>query len=286
MHSAQFQLHADIEQRHWWFTARREIMRHLVRQVLPPATTATVLDIGCGTGANIAALADEYRTIGIDTSSEAIALARRNQPNVEFIRGAAPDDLHGAMANVDCVMMMDVLEHVPDDLVLFSRILAESKPGAYFLLTVPADYALWSPHDESFGHYRRYDSQRFAAIWQGLPVRQLLLSHYNARLYPLVRLIRGVNRLRGKSSGAAGTDFSIPTAAVNRYCQRLFANEASRLTRVMSGQAKPYPRGVSLVAVLQRTAGEVRVRSKPPQMAADYFDPATGTYTPRAARGS
>ena len=40
---------------------------------------------------------------------------------------------------------------------MLSGLLAAAAPGAYFLLTVPADESLWSEHDESFGHYRRYD---------------------------------------------------------------------------------------------------------------------------------
>src|SRR2546426_691300 len=97
MHSAQFRLHAQIEQDHWWFTARREILRRIVGEVLPPAPGALIVDVGCGTGANIAALADDYDCVGIDTSAEGIALARRRFPRVEFLVGQAPDDL-GSLA--------------------------------------------------------------------------------------------------------------------------------------------------------------------------------------------
>ena len=69
-------------------------------------------------------------------------------------------------------------------LPLFSELLAAARPGTYFLLTVPADQGLWSEHDKSFGHYRRYDLHRFEQIWQGLPVTPLLASYYNTRLYP------------------------------------------------------------------------------------------------------
>ena len=93
MQSEQFQLHAEIEERHWWFVARRRIVRQLVETVLPPNAGKTVIDVGCGTGANIAALADGYRTIGIDTSAEAIELARTRFPQTEFTCGFAPDSL-------------------------------------------------------------------------------------------------------------------------------------------------------------------------------------------------
>ena len=91
MHYEQFQLHADIEQRHWWFVGRRRILCRLVAEVLPPiAAKRVIVDVGCGTGGNIAALADRYRCVGIDTSAEAIELARQRFPHVRFIAGRAP----------------------------------------------------------------------------------------------------------------------------------------------------------------------------------------------------
>ena len=89
------------------------------------------------------------------------------------------------MEDARLVLLMDVLEHVPDDFKFLSELLAASAPGAEFLVTVPANPSFWSAHDESNGHYRRYDMDRFRAGVGGLPVTTLLLSHFNARLYPI-----------------------------------------------------------------------------------------------------
>ena len=98
MHSAQFQLHAQIEERHWWFVARRQILTTVVNAVLPPSPETTIVDVGCGTGANLAGLAGQYECIGIDSSSQAIRLASVRYPEVRFIHGQAPADL-GAIAD-------------------------------------------------------------------------------------------------------------------------------------------------------------------------------------------
>ena len=160
MQSEQFQLHAEIEQRHWWFVARRRILRRLVAEVVPPSPDALIVDIGCGTGGNVAALADSYRCVGIDTSAEAIALARRRFPQVQFIAGCAPNDLGPLAGQAKLLLLTDVLEHIEDDYLALSEILTATSPGCHLLITVPADESLWSQHDESFGHYRRYDRQR------------------------------------------------------------------------------------------------------------------------------
>ena len=90
MQTEQFQLHADIEQRHWWFVGRRQIMRRLAAAVLPPSPDATVIDVGCGTGGNIGFLADWYRAIGIDTSAEAIDRRDLDFPRSVSSKGGPP----------------------------------------------------------------------------------------------------------------------------------------------------------------------------------------------------
>ncbi len=256
MQSAQFQLHARIEERHWWFVARREILKRVIRGVLPPSRETTIVDVGCGTGANLATLAEQYRCVGIDTSADAIRLARGRFPAVEFIEGTAPRDLGTIVDRARLILLCDVLEHVPDDFALFSELLAATTAGTYFLITVPAELALWSQHDRAFGHYRRYDAVRLAEIWQGLPVRSIFASPFNARLYPLVKAIRAWHRWTGKVTGEAGTDFRLPRPTVNRSLYRVFAGEANRLARLAQGQsAVPYRRGVSLMALLQRRRG-------------------------------
>jgi SAM-dependent methyltransferase len=283
MQTEQFQLHAQIEERHWWFVARRRILTAVVNAVLPPSTQTTIIDVGCGTGANLAGLADAYECIGIDASSEAVKLARGRFPRVRFIHGLAPKDLGHAIDRARLILLTDVLEHVADDFAMFSELLAAAQPGTYFLLTVPADPALWSDHDRAFGHYRRYDAPRFEQIWQGLAVEQIFVSHFNSRLYPLVKSIRYVNRWRGRTGGQAGTDFVLPNPLANDFLTRCFAGEQRRLVRLAQGQpASPYHSGVSLMALVRRESGPIARRVRPSNVTADDFDPAADLVTAEA----
>jgi SAM-dependent methyltransferase len=275
MQSAQFQLHAEIEQQHWWFVARRQILTDVIHAVLPPSRETTIVDVGCGTGANLAGLADRYDCVGIDTSADAIRLAQSRFPGVKFIRGFAPRDLGSIVERARLILLSDVLEHVPDDFAMFSELLAAVQPGTFLLVTVPAELALWSEHDRAFGHYRRYDRQRLAQIWEGLPARPVFVSPFNARLYPVVKAVRRWSRVCGRSAGEAGTDFRMPASLVNEALSRCFSGERKRLSRLARGEAaRPYRRGVSLMALLERGDGAVEPRIKPSDAAADYFDPA------------
>lgn len=264
MQSRQFQLHADVELRHWWFVGRRRIVRRLIGQLLPPSPETLVVDVGCGTGANLASLAGHYACAGIDASAEAVELARRRFPGLRFLVGRAPEGLGELAARARLFLLMDVLEHVADDFLMLSQLLAAAAPGSFVLLTVPADPSLWSEHDESFGHYRRYDRRRLERLWEGLPVTPLLVSALNARLLPLIRAVRACSRVRGRAAGRAGTDFWLPWAPVNRLLEAVFAGEARRLTALLHGRRRHgYRAGASLIALLRREEGPIEPRRKP-----------------------
>lgn len=274
MNDSQFELHAQIEQRHWWFTARREIIRRLIAMLVPPGEGKQVVDIGCGTGANIASLANGYRCTGIDVSARATELARQRFPDTEFVCGVAPEAVRRQIEAASLVTIMDVLEHVADDFELLSKLLNASCPGTYFIVTVPADQRLWSPHDEHLGHYRRYDFDRLKSTWLGLPVTCLMLSYFNARLYPAIRLMRLLTSWAKTTAGSAGTDLRLPSAPMNRLLHRMFAGEAESLCHALeSGGGPAYKRGVSLIAVLRREEGELLARKRPASIAADFFLP-------------
>jgi hypothetical protein len=172
------------------------------------------------------------------------------------------------------VLLMDVLEHVEDDFAMLSQVLSFLRPGAQVLITVPADPSLWTMHDESFGHWRRYDMDRLRATWDGLAVDQRLLSAYNARLYPIIKSVRAVSKLRHRAAGAAGTDFTMPPSLVNGWLERLFAGEANALAKHIDRSDPAHRRGASLVAILRRRDDAVPVRRKPSGIAPDRHMPA------------
>ncbi len=260
-----------MELSHWWFVGRREIMRRLVARVTPPGSA--VVDVGCGTGANIAALAGTYRAIGVDTSADAIGHARARFPSTKFLEGDAKTALPGIHAPIGCVLIMDVLEHVKDDFNLFASVLAPLAAGSHVLVTVPADMRLWSPHDISFQHYRRYDTARLSAIWAHQPVKVRLLSPFCAGLYWPIRIVRAVRRRLERGRGAPQSDLNVPLLGLNGPLGRAFAAEAVQLEHAIDTGAAPFSHGSSLIAVLERQDGSVSNGGKPAQFAADPHEP-------------
>jgi SAM-dependent methyltransferase len=247
-----YRVNFDLEFRHWWFRSRRQILCDLIRDVLPPSKTALVAEIGCGTAGTIGVLSKDYRCIGVEPSAEAIALARRRFPDIQYLCGFAPEVVRPVASAVRVFLLADVLEHVADDQGLIASLVDMAAPGAYFLITVPADMSLWSSHDEAHGHCRRYDAAMLAGLWRRLPVDARLLSHFNSRLYPLIKMVRVARRWLRGTWGPAQTDLTMPFRPVNRLLECLFAGEGRVLRDARTGKGGGYRRGASLVALLEK----------------------------------
>ena len=265
MQLPQFSVHAELQETHWWFLARRAILCELIRRVVPPSKQTVIFDIGCGTGGNLRALVPEYTCIGMDPSSDAVRLARERCPQAQFFCGTDLQDVGQVTPwATKLYLLLDVLEHVADDVSLFSQLMTVMRSGDHVLLTVPADMRLWSPHDVSLGHYRRYDQRRLMRVWEGLPVTPRLVSCYNTYLYPLVRAMRSMTRISGRTWGRAGMDFRVSTRLVNTVLTRIFSSERRVLVDCLEGRrSHGFSYGVSLLALLRREEGMMPPRMKP-----------------------
>lgn len=157
----------ELESHYWWFVGRREIVRNLLQEALKVRAKkekkpVSLLDIGCGTGANLPMLSQAVGKKGAVTALDYSPLA------LEFARsqlGGLPvgllrsDAIHLPFEaeQFDIVTMLDVLEHVEEDDRAVQEIFRVLKPGGAFILTVPAYQYLWSAHDEALHHFRRYE---------------------------------------------------------------------------------------------------------------------------------
>ena len=234
-----------IEQRHWWFQARRKIVWSLVRRYLGDAANRRlrICDLGCGTGGNLAALADEHDVVGVEFSPQAREYAQRRLGD-RVRPGSLPDGVDLPAESFDVVLLTDVLEHIEDDVRSAQTALRLLRPSGIVVATVPAYQWLYSEHDARHHHFRRYGKRQFRALWSGGDV--LLLSHYNALLFPSAAALRLANRLLPRRVATHGLE--IPPAPINWMLNRVMASEAGLLGRL------PLPFGLSLVSVVRKLA--------------------------------
>ena len=105
----------EIEDRHWWFRARRRVAEHMLRSLRLPEN-ARILEVGVGCGGNWRMLSRFGRVSGIEPFEPARRIARR-KIGVDISEGALPDDLPDNIQeeSFDLIALFDVLEHIDDD---------------------------------------------------------------------------------------------------------------------------------------------------------------------------
>lgn len=224
---------------HWWYVARRDVLHDLIARRIAPPKDARILEIGCGTGHNLAMLAQFGRVEGLELDSASRALAEQRFPGA--VGDARLPELEGIPdASYDLVALLDVLEHVEDDVAALKAIAARLRPGGRILVTVPQYQWLWSGHDVANHHFRRYGKAQLRAAIDKAGLKTEFLGHFNSLLFPLAAASRIVAKL-GKREGS---DDAIPPAPVNSLFKTVFGLERHLLGRV------PLPPGVSLAAIL------------------------------------
>ena len=230
---------AALDQTHWWYVARRNILSDLIAREITPPKSAKILEIGCGTGHNLPVLTPfgHVEALEIDDTARAIASKRLGRP----VGSAALPELPGvADASYDLIALLDVLEHIEGDLAALHSIKAKLRPGGRILLTVPANEWMWSAHDTVHHHYRRYNRTTLGEVIRAAGLRTAMMSHFNSLLFPLAVAVR----VAGKVTRRAEADDAEPAAPLNSLFKGIFGLERHLIGRV------PLPFGVSLVAVL------------------------------------
>jgi SAM-dependent methyltransferase len=229
---------AELDQRHWWYRARREILAALIRRTIQLPTGAQVLEIGCGTGHNLAMLSEfgHVDALELDEESRTFAEERLGRS----IMSAPLPELAGVPdRHYDLIGAFDVIEHIDDDHAAIASIATKLKAGGKFFMTVPAHQWMWSAHDEVNHHKRRYSKGSLRKLIEDSPLRLERISYFNSLLFPVAVAERLSSKLRGKDSA----DLNLPPAPLNTALERTFAAERHLVGRL------PLPPGLSLFAV-------------------------------------
>ena len=233
---------AEVEDTHWWFAGRRAICDRLLDRLgLPP--DAAILEPGCGTGGNFPMLARRGRVFAMDADEAALGYAA-SRKIAKLARGTLPDQIPFDGVSFDLALMTDVLEHLDDPARALQAIRARLKPQAWLLLTVPALAWLWSDHDLTHHHRRRYHAAELRGLLISSGFNVSYLSYYNFLLFPAITLARIAGTImRGRSRVNGHHDLAMPSAPLNRILFQLFAAERSIVGKLR------IPAGVSLIAL-------------------------------------
>jgi SAM-dependent methyltransferase len=244
MEDNEYQKMYEMEGRYWWFIGRRKLVNEIIRSHVADKD-AVLLDIGCGTGLNLLSFSRHCRVIGTDNAKEALAFCR--QRGLTRVLACDARAIPLASSSVDVVTMLDVLEHIRDDMSALDELLRVVKPGGTVIIIVPAYGFLWSEHDEALHHYRRYVARELRAKLTASGFELERSTYYITLLFfpiLLLRLWQGLTR----TSLQPAVSYVMPPRWANLLLVRLLGIE-QRVLRSMN-----LPFGVSLLAIGRKRA--------------------------------
>ena len=229
---------AELDDRHWWYRARREIIADLIRREARLPGNAQILEIGCGTGHNLVMLSGFGHVEGLELDDEARAISEKRLGR-KVMRSPLPELAEVKDRHYDLIGAFDVIEHIEDDSAALASIATKLKPGGKFMMTVPAHQWMWSAHDVVNHHKRRYSKRSLRGLVEASPLKLDKIGYFNSLLFPLAVAERAASKVRKKEDA----DVKLPPAPLNAALELVFGAERHLIGRL------PLPIGLSLFAV-------------------------------------
>jgi len=235
----------QLESSSFWFRARNRLIVWALRRYLPDARD--FLEIGCGTGYVLAALADacpdmhltgsEFFTQGLQWTARRVRGATLMQLDARNLPFEEEFDAFGAF---------DVLEHIDDDARVLGEAYRALRPGGSLLLTVPQHRFLWSALDEYAFHHRRYSRSELLMKVRAAGFDVLRCSSFVSLLMPVLLLSRATRRSEQRLDPEG--EFKIPRFLDYGFEKTMDAERAL----IRAGVSFPF--GGSLLLVARKSA--------------------------------
>ena len=174
---------------HWYYSSKAKMLE----DVIGPIAKRKILDIGAGSAFFSKYLLENtsaQECMCLDISYPSNSQTTHHGKPIYFCKENSP-------YNADLVLLMDVLEHIPDDIAFLKTFVEQLPAGTNFLITVPAFQFLWSGHDVFLEHQRRYTLKGLNEVVRQCGLVPQKQFYYYGLVFPLALVTRLTDRLSG-----------------------------------------------------------------------------------------
>lgn len=188
----------------WYPTPSYLVKRRVILEFIDTLDACTFLEVGCGAGDLVAALAARgMRGLGIDIAADALEIARARLRSTTV--SVAQRSVEEVADEFDLVIASEVLEHYEDDIEFLLRLRDRVRPGGHLLLTVPAHMARWGANDDFCGHVRRYGRRELEEKLAAVGLAPVAVYSYGVPVYNLMKPFYD-RAVAGKTGEATGRE--------------------------------------------------------------------------------
>ncbi len=191
MDDAYVATYRDLYERHWWWRSREEHLVDLMRTMYPGRDDLAIMDVGCGDGLFFDALLEFGTPEGIEPTAAMLS----DRPKPGTIYEVPLDEDFQPDKQYDLVLMLDVVEHIDDDLGFLRNAKRLLKPNGKMVITVPAFNLIWTAHDDLNHHKRRYTKSMMLSVANEAGLRVRSMKYFDQWTFPAKMAIRLKERL-------------------------------------------------------------------------------------------
>ena len=228
---------------HWWWRAREHAVLSVIERHHQSSPTDRVLDIGCGDGLFFDQLTRFGNVSGLEADSNAVS---PDNPHAESIHIGPFDSRYQPNSHFQLITMLDVLEHLPDDVDAAARVASLLDPDGTFVLTVPAFMSLWTSHDDMNQHVTRYRRGQLVALLEAAGL-DVLSARY---LFHWVACAKIATRAKEAVFGGRSEPPAVPSRSINSILR--WATHVE----LRGGRGLGIPFGSSIIAVAKKKPAE------------------------------
>jgi SAM-dependent methyltransferase len=247
-----------IQRRHFWYRGRHRFILHFTRQVVARLSSRQRLlgiDLGGGCGGWISYLHQHE-----PTRFEQLALADSSVRALQLAAPVLPERVRRYQIDLldlqwedrwDVAFLLDVLEHLDDDVGALRQIRSALRPGGCLIVTTPALERFRTPIDDMSQHVRRYTRADMATRAAAAGLELVTSRYFMFFLSPLLLLSRWHIPDADDLTPAQGREYlrrssEVPPAPLNTVLAGVFSLETP------VGDWIPFPWGTSVLAVFRR----------------------------------
>jgi SAM-dependent methyltransferase len=181
----------------FWSLARHAIVSDALRYAARTglrSPSGRIVEVGCGPGIVVNALRAEGHDVwGVELGTPEV----RPAAAAYVTTGIPAQDLEAQFrASVDTVLLLDVIEHIQDDVSFLKSIVSAFPNCRCFIVSVPARKEAWSNYDEHYGHFRRYTRRTLARALNEAGLTPRRTRYFFRALYGAALLIKAFGRKR------------------------------------------------------------------------------------------
>jgi len=220
---------SEFERNYWWFVGRRKIIHTILQNEIKKKSDLRILDIGCGTGFTTLSLKKFGDIVGTDGSFS--ALRHCNKIGLNQVIKSDSYYLPFADKTFDMITMLDVLEHIENDLRVLEELNRVLKKDGIIIITVPAYQFLWSQHDVALSHYRRYNIKTLSKVIIKTGFKVIRISYFISFLFPIIAIFRFIKNLN-KTNSVQRSNLKRLPPILNNTLQRILSIENKTLSKM------------------------------------------------------